>query len=548
MWDISDTVRAELVVNRLLSVDYESIMTFDVKTGQARSFRKGRANDVRQEMFSMLNAKESTDKGVTNFYTKYAIPEDRERACRENSPETVIQALENTSVYISLFSLQTGDKVAHKRVMYAYLDESKDTILCAVQDVTNTYEAEEKQRKDLERALEVAEGANRSKRDFLSRMSHDMRTPMNGIIGVAQLSAQMQDAGALRENMDKIKESGEYLLSLINDTLDFQRIESGNLSLNIQVVHTMPIFQNIIDIIKPAAEEKGVEFKVLNRNADMDWYIRIDPVRIKQIFINLLSNAVKFTNSGGIVCMEVQNLSRDNMISHNCIKISDTGIGMSEEFLKNELYKPFSQERSKVTSQYAGSGLGLSIVHSLVEMMGGQMEVESQRGVGTTFTLYLNFERVGKEEVQKIENEAKSKAFVLNEELMNKKILLVEDHPLNAQIAAKLLNKAGCEMTWVDNGEKGVQAFADSDIGSYDAVLMDIRMPVTDGLKATSMIRALERKDAKTIPIIAMTANAFDEDVKKSVLAGMNAHLSKPIRPELLYETLVDCILDANER
>ncbi|NCB92431.1 MAG: PAS domain S-box protein [Clostridia bacterium] len=537
--DISDAVRAELVVNRLLMLDYESIMTIDKKTGIVRTFRNAQADTVMQDMFSMLESQEDVALGVEKFYRKYSIPEDRERAIQENSPAHVLAELENEPVHMSLFTLQTSEKRTHKRVIYAYLDESKEIILCAVQDVTNTYEQEEKQRRELTQALKTAEYANQSKRDFLARMSHDMRTPMNGIIGVADLSLQETDPQTLRDNMYKIKESGGYLLSLINDTLDFQKIESGKLILNTQIVAVAPIFQNVIEMIKPAAEDKGVIFEVINHNAEMNWYVRIDPVRIQQIIFNLLSNAVKFTRSSGIVRMEIWNLSREGMISHNCIKISDTGIGMSEGFIQNGLYKPFSQERSKVSTQYAGSGLGLSIVHSLVEMMGGRMEVESQKGVGTTFTLYLDFERVDEEEAKQVIDMEKSKEFVLTEELSGKNILLVEDHPLNAQIAIKLLEKAGCHVTWMDNGEKGVQKFNASATGEYDAVLMDIRMPVMNGLEAATAIRQLEREDAARTPIIAMTANAYDEDVEKSLAAGMNAHLVKPINPTILYETLV---------
>lgn len=261
---------------------------------------------------------------------------------------------------------------------------------------------------------------------------------------------------------------------------------------------------------------------------------------MKQIFINLLSNAIKFTPEGGTILFTTELIKREGMISHDKMVIRDTGIGMSEDFIKNRIFKPFSQERNEVTGQYAGSGLGLSIVKSLVELMGGSIEVESQIGVETAFTIYLDFERVDEAEAKDEQVNLKQEKEDTFEKLKGKKILLAEDHPVNADIARRLLEKEKCEIQWVKNGRECLNAFSDSKPGQYDMILMDIRMPEMDGLETARAIRALERTDAKRIPIVAMTANAFAEDVQAAIDAGMNAHISKPIEPWVMYETIAE--------
>ncbi|SHJ76018.1 hybrid sensor histidine kinase/response regulator [Hespellia stercorisuis] len=539
LWDISEAVRAELVVSRLLKIDYAAISTIDTETGVARPFREKDAPESIRELVNLQKVHEKMEEGMVSFIRKYAMEEDRDRAVTENSLDYVKEQLEQALMYESLFSVKTGNQIIHNRVVYAYLDETKDTILCATQDVTEAYEQEEQKKQELSAALSAAEQANHAKTEFFSRMSHDMRTPMNGILGLTELSEQENDIEMIKENMAKIRESGGYLLSLINDTLDFQRIESGSLKLNNQIVYTNTVFMNILDMIHPAVVEKGIDFQVVNHNAHMGWYVYLDPVRIRQIFINLLSNAIKFTPTGGSVILEVTNLSRNGMISQNCIKVIDTGIGMSKEFLENHLFEPFAQESNDVSGFYAGSGLGLSIAKRLVELMGGRIEVESSLEIGTTFSVYLDFRRVDAGSAQKELDARQSTQFELEEKLVGRKVLLVEDHPLNAQIAGKLLERVGCVVKWENNGAKGVAAFKKSNLNEYDVILMDIRMPEMDGIAAAKTIRGLDREDAGSVPIIAMTANAYDEDVRKSLEAGMNAHLAKPVKPQKMYETIV---------
>ncbi len=400
------------------------------------------------------------------------------------------------------------------------------------------YRQIQKQNESLAASARRAEEAVRAKSEFFSRVSHDMRTPMNGILGLTSLALEEDDLGAVRRDLEKIRGAGEYMLSLINDTLDLQRIESGRFRLSYQMVDSSLLLENVVEMVQSTAARKGVNFQVKNKNADMETYIETDPVRLKQVFVNLLSNAIKFTPPGGEVCFEIECLHRENDVAHDLFRVRDNGVGMSADFLAHGLYKPFSQEGNAMDGLYAGSGLGLSIVKSIVDQMGGRIEAESEQGKGTTFSVWMDFRRVPQNSIQQHQRTQTDLRRQAQEGLQGKKILLCEDQALNIEIAVRLLEKVGCTVTVAHNGKEGLDTFRASAPGVYAAILMDVRMPVMDGLDAARAIRALARPDAKKIPIVAMTANAFMEDMAKSSAAGMDAHLSKPIDPQVLYSTL----------
>lgn len=379
-------------------------------------------------------------------------------------------------------------------------------------------------------ALEKADAASRAKTEFLGRMSHDMRTPMNGILGLSYLMEDAAQTPEMKQELLQLRESGQYLLQLINDVLDVNKVESGHIELHPKVCDEEQLFTSVISLLRPQMDEKNITFNFEMRN--IEWtYMVLDEQRVKQIFINLLSNAVKFTPEGGHIDFIMELVREDEHMIRDKFVIRDTGIGMSESFM-SKLFEPFAQE-NRIVGAKEGTGLGLFIVKSLVELMGGSIEVESREGKGTQITVYLNFplaERGPDIPVPKDHPLVRLPGGL--------HVLLCEDHPLNAKITMRLLEKENASVDWAENGLRGVELFSESEDNHFDLILMDIRMPVMDGLEAAKALRALDRADAKTVPIIAMTANAYEEDVRKSLQAGMNAHLAKPVVPEVLYDTI----------
>ncbi|MEG0918860.1 MAG: response regulator [Anaerovoracaceae bacterium] len=379
--------------------------------------------------------------------------------------------------------------------------------------------------------------ATKAKSEFLSRMSHDMRTPMNAIIGFSEISVDKNTTEEeRRECCKKIQSSGNYMLGLINDILDMSKIEEDKLVLNLEPYLFKDFKEEIKTILLPQAEAKNIRLDI-TETKECYGAIEADKLRIKQVFVNLIGNAIKFTHEGGIVqCeMEAENLS-DNYVSNNII-IRDNGIGMSKKFVENKLFKPFEQEHSNEIKNDNGTGLGLSIVKNIIETMGGTITCQSKLGEGTTFKI------VFKAKIAKDIGNQQNDQDISLEILKGKKVLLCEDHQINVQIATKLLERENMNVVVAENGQIGVETFENSNINEYDLILMDIRMPVMNGLEATETIRSLNREDAKTIPIIAMTANAFLEDISKSFKVGMNGHLSKPINAKLMYQTIAKELL-----
>lgn len=367
------------IVNKLSTMDCDALGLLDAKTHQY----------VLKDIMSELEGPKVIGSGDFDERARQRLPQillvkERDQVMEQFRVAYIIEQLEKQEIFSIVYSIRDDkNRIRRKRFRFCYLDDTKKLILYSRSDITDMYKKEQEQLRQTEDALDMAKHASDAKTEFFSRISHDMRTPMNGILGLAELSQEENDIAVLKENINKIQSSGQYLLGLINDTLDFQKIESGKLNLEPEVVDTQKLLNSITSMIANTAQEKGVSFRVINKNTELNWHVRVDPMRMKQIFINLLSNAVKFTPSGGAVEMGFECVGREGMISHNLITITDTGIGMSEKFLQNGIFKPFAQESNEVTNSYAGTGLGLSIAKQLIELMGGTISVESEQGVGT---------------------------------------------------------------------------------------------------------------------------------------------------------------------
>jgi len=385
-----------------------------------------------------------------------------------------------------------------------------------------------------EARLSALEKSNDEKNRFFSTISHDMRTPLNAVIGFAQLARRESLPPKAEDYISKIEISGNLLLDLINDTLTISKISSGKLRLDPEPIQADELFESIMIPIRAAAEKKNISFRADIAGVSKTT-ILADRLNTQKIFLNLLSNAVKYTPAGGTVEFSAAGVSNGHTGLELLAVVRDNGIGISDEFLPH-IYEPFVQEQRKKTES-TGTGLGLSIVKRLVDMMGGQIDVSSKLGSGTTFTLRLHFDETTAAPKTEQTIPAKKGA-----SLEGRKVLVCEDNALNMEIDKALLEARGMTATPACDGKEGVNIFAGSREGEYDAILMDLRMPVMNGYEAVGIIRAMDRSDAASVPVIAMTADAYDEDVKKCLKAGMNGHVSKPVDPEKLYAALAQVL------
>ena len=418
------------------------------------------------------------------------------------------------------------DSDSEKKVIYG---------MVLLKNTTDLHQREQQEMDRLKAAFQEAETANKAKTAFLSRMSHDIRTPINGIMGMLQIiSKNRDDHEKVDDCLEKIQISAEHLLALINDVLDMSKLEAGKVELD-----HIPF--NLTDVLKVAYALNDAQISLggitfISHPYELQHTELIgSPLHLRQILLNLFNNAMKYNRPSGTIDTYTRELSFDGQKTVIEFKIVDTGIGMSEEFVKKELFKPFTQEKTdEARTEYKGTGLGMAIVKELVEKMGGTIQAESVLGKGSTFTVVIPFE-IDKTPEQHVPFGASEQ--IQTEDLKGTRILLVEDNELNMEIAEFMLEDGGAVVLKAWNGKEAIEIFEKSEPGEIDLIMMDIMMPVMDGLEATRRIRKLNRADAATIPIVAMTANAFSDDIRRSREAGMNEHLSKPLEMEKIIRT-----------
>ena len=389
-----------------------------------------------------------------------------------------------------------------------------------------------------EEAFHVAQEANRSKSSFLANMSHDIRTPMNAIVGITSLiEHECDDGEKVKEYAKKIELSSQHLLGIINDVLDMSKIENGKTTLKYADFSISELLQEMNTVFHPQANEKHQTFVITGEDIQHDW-VKGDRVHLMQIFTNLLSNAVKYTQAGGIIQFIVEECQTNSSVYAKFrFLVKDNGMGISPDF-KDKIFDAFTREESSLTNKIQGTGLGMAITRNLVEVMGGTIDVESVKGQGSCFDVLLDL-KIAEQRVtaptQKIQEDMQDISV-----LKGMRFLCAEDNELNAEILTELLKIEGAGCTICENGEEILNAFEQSAPGDYDMILMDVQMPVMNGYEATKAIRRSSHELAKTIPIIAMTANAFSEDIQHSLAAGMNAHISKPVEMRILEKTVRD--------
>ena len=403
-----------------------------------------------------------------------------------------------------------------------------------LQDTTQRHERDEQEQARLQAAFNEMRAESRAKTNFLSRMSHDIRTPLNGIIGLLKIDeTHFEDKELIQENHKKMKIAADYLLSLINDVLQMSKIEEGHIVLTHEYICLKDLVYEIESIITNKAADEDIQWIYEKNKENISYpYVYGSSLHLRQIFLNIYGNCIKYNRLGGKITTVMEAADVHDGICTYRWTISDTGIGMSPEFLSH-IFDPFSQEKTDARSVYQGTGLGMAITKGLIEQMNGSIEVTSQVVVGSVFVITIPFE-IARE--QKKDEEIAEKY-----DIRGLHLLAAEDNELNAEIIEMLLTDDGAKVTVAKNGRQAVECFENNPPGTFDAILMDVMMPVMDGIAATKAIRAMDRPDAKTIPIIAMTANAFEEDAKRCLAAGMTAHLAKPFQIEDVEKTIVEC-------
>lgn len=529
--------RHQMELLQALSMDYNLVCFFDLDTGMGLTLR---ADEEKNKLLDFVFSGEiSLKESMECYIQKLVYEEDREKLSQAVSLERLKQELAEKSLFsVSYRTNRNGEvKYYEMKVVRAGIWSESHGIVLGLRSVDEETRNEMEKKRMLEDALLQANRANQAKSVFLSNMSHDIRTPMNAIMGFTTLAlAHMDDRQQVEGYLQKIMTSGNHMLGLINDVLDMSQIESGRTKLEETACTLTDILQELNSMVQMDIKRKRLELR-LEASGIRNQRIYCDKLRLKRVLLNVIGNAVKYTNEGGSILLQVTEKAGapEGCAGYEFV-VRDTGIGMSPEFLSH-FFEPFEREKNTTLSGIQGTGLGMAITKNIVDMMNGSIEVSSEKGVGTEVKLFFVFRL-------NFEDEKEHTAAVAEEEendisrVFKGRILLVEDNELNQEIAATLLEDAGFSVEIASNGKIAVDMLSASEPGYYMLVIMDVQMPVMNGYEAAEKIRKLENKELASIPILAMTANAFEEDRRKALKSGMNAHIAKPIDLEKLFEIL----------
>ena len=516
-----------------LGKEYFSVLAVDLDKDQVFSYRESEENGRIISDFCR-----ECDNRWSKIIPSYAKVMVSDNTNGEFEKQLGLEALRSQEKDYSMtyeFKSETGINYHQVRVAYVKKKDGTRMAVVGTRNIDSLIKKERMQEEKLKKAYAAAKSANKAKTEFLNNMSHDIRTPMNVILGYNQLMKSLLTEPKQLDYQKKIEQSGKLLLSIINNVLDMARIESGNMKVDENFEIVGEVVDEILSTFSSEAEEKGIHLsssmQVTHKN------ILCDSTKIRKIYVNLVSNAIKYTPSGGNITITVEELPCEKE-GYMKVKseIKDTGIGMSKEYLPM-LFEPFSREHNTTTGKVGGTGLGMAIVKKMVDLMGGSIEVESEPGKGTIFTFTLMHKIADKKYYSRKIETAESSDSV--EKLRGKHVLLAEDNNLNAEIAVAVLEKTGLVIDRVEDGIQCVSRIEQLPSETYDLILMDIQMPNMDGYKATQCIRHLNDKKKAEIPIIAMTANAFEEDKKRAIDAGMNGHIAKPVEIDKLISEIL---------
>lgn len=544
--DINDMVIYRKISSQVIDKTFDRVSYYDVNSKKIFIKSFSDSSDISFEGHSY-------DEFINNFITNLVVPSEEKQIKQQFKIENVINGLGSSDIYsvyctgIKTDSCLEGNPNLRLENDFFYLDGFKDIIVILQKDITKAFEQERKNREEMAKTMEALRKANNAKTDFLSRISHDIRTPISIISSLTDFALEdIDNPEKLKDDLLKVKTADSFLLSLINDVLDISKIDSGK----IQLVPVPYAFKEYIlgvsTMMKTMCEKKGLAYSFSFKGDKEGVVFLVDKIRLNQITLNLISNSVKYSKEGGKVSFAAfcQPSGQDYLFG---FEVEDNGIGMSKEFQKT-MFDPFTQEYDNPNrpTGTTGTGLGLSIVKRMVDLMGGKIEVESKLGEGTKIRCTMRLENAS-ENLKNAKAKSKMQMNLQSDLKLTGKILLAEDNPINSEIAVRIIENFGLSVACADNGQKALEMFISAPEGTYQAILMDIQMPILDGYGATKQIRASAKKDSKTIPIIALTADAFSDAVKKGKESGMDEYLVKPLDPLQMKKVLTRMILKADK-